>query len=150
MAKAWKLQLYQQLSRMERRKAKDKLENCKETLERMEAATFSGDPFIHRKLHSGMPSICMQELVRYQQVGYLHFWWHIDVFLSMPSDCNPLYQTADFLIKPLFKKTRKQVHKGYPLCKPQNSNNKPAPGMAIINSNCASPGFVFRCLEQAK
>jgi hypothetical protein len=30
-----------------------------------------------------------------------------------------------------------------------HSNNKPAPGMAIMNSNGASPGFVFRCLEKA-
>ena len=31
VGKGWKLQLFQQLSQMERRKAKEKLENCKET-----------------------------------------------------------------------------------------------------------------------
>ena len=44
MGKAWKLQLYQQLSRMERPKAKEKTrKGQKKRIERMEAATFSCD-----------------------------------------------------------------------------------------------------------
>ena len=40
--KSWKLQLFQQLSRMEHPKAQEKLENGKKkTVERMETATFS-------------------------------------------------------------------------------------------------------------
>ena len=38
-----------------------------------------------------MPSVWVQKLVRYQQVGYLHLWWHIDVLLLMPSVWTPLY-----------------------------------------------------------
>ena len=75
------------------------------------------------------------------------------LFINKNLDSRNLIQLPNswFPSKTLIKKeTRKQVHKGYPLYKPQNSNNKPAPGMAILNSNCASPGFVFRCLEKAK
>ena len=47
----------------------------------------------------------------------------------------------------LHRESKMELHKRTLLI---NSNNKPAPGMAIMNSNGASPGFVFRCLEKAK
>ena len=80
------------------------------------------------------------------------FWKQQALFIKKSLDSRNLIQLPNswFPYKTLIKEARKQVHKGYPLYKPQNSNNKHAPGMAIMNSNGASPGFVFRCLEKAK
>ena len=85
VGKAWKLQLYQQLSRMERPKAKEKLENGKKNaLKGWKLQLFRVT--LYPSKIAFRHAICLSATTG--EVGYLHFWWHIDVFLSMPSVCN--------------------------------------------------------------